>query len=91
MKKSAPSGKDLETALLALLRKNHFTGREEASVFVVGRKATPVYILTLSVDAAKVLRDLLAPVLGSRTRNSLTEWVLFRSDAEAILDAAKNS
>jgi hypothetical protein len=88
VKKSAPSGRELEIALHKLLRKNHFTGAEHVNVFVLGRKATPVYILTLGADVAKVLTDLLDPVLGKRTQSSLTEWVLFRDDAEAILKAA---
>ncbi len=90
MKKPAPSGKDLETALQELLRKNHFTGAEHVSVFVTGPTPTPVYILTLGADVATVLTDLLNPVLGSRTHPSLTEWVLFRPDAEAILKAARS-
>ena len=90
MKKPAPSGKDLESALQELLRKNHFTGAEHVSVFVTGPTPTPVYILTLGADVATALTDLLNPVLGSRTHPSLTEWVLFRPDAEAILKAARS-
>jgi hypothetical protein len=86
--KSAPSGKELEIALLELLRKNHFSGAEHVSVFVVGPKPTPVYILTLTSDVAKVLEALLAPVLGKRTQQSSTEWVLFPADAEAIVKGA---
>jgi hypothetical protein len=87
-KKSAPSGKELEISLLELLRKNHFSGGQHVSVFVVGPKPTPVYILTLGSDLAKVLAELLVSVLGKRTQPSSTEWVLFRADAEAILKAA---
>jgi hypothetical protein len=86
--KSAPSGKELEIALLELLRKNHFSGPEEASVFAVGPKPTPVYIVTMGSDVAQVLETLLAPILGKRTQPSSTEWILFRADAEAILKAA---
>ena len=86
--KTAPSGSDLETALHELLRKNHFTGAEDINVFVVGPNPLPIYILTLSSDVAKVLTDLLAPMLGKRTQPSSTEWVLFRADADAILQAA---
>ncbi len=90
VKKSVPSGTDLETALLELLRKNHFTGPEHVSVFVIGPAPTPVYILTLGLEVATALGDLLEPVLGSRTHPSLTEWVLFRPDVEAILRAARS-
>ena len=86
MKKSAPSGRELESALLKLLRKNDFRGAEDVSVFVVGPKPTPVYILTLADDVAKILDDLLVSVVGKRT--SPTEFVLFRTDVEAILKAA---
>jgi hypothetical protein len=84
---SAPSGRELEIALFNLLRENNFSGAEYLSVFVVGPKPLPIYILTLSPDVAKALTDLLAPVLGKRTQPSPTEWVLFRADAEAILKA----
>jgi len=57
VKKSAPSGRELESALLKLLRKNDFRGAEDVSVFVVGPKPTPVYILTLADDVAKILDD----------------------------------
>jgi hypothetical protein len=86
--KTAPSGRDLQTALHELLRKNYFTGAEDINVFVVGPKPLPIYILTLSSDVAKALTDLLAPTLGKRTQPSSTEWVLFRADADAILEAA---
>jgi hypothetical protein len=36
-------------------------------------------------DVAKVLADLLVPVLGKRLQASSTEWVLFRADAETML------
>ena len=88
--KPAPSGSDLEKALLQILRNNDFRGAEEVSVFVVGAQKTPVYLLTLGTDAGKALRDLLAPILGERTQTSSTEWVLFRPDVEAILKAARN-
>ena len=89
--KSAPSARELETALLELLRRNNFTGPEHVSVFVTGPKPTPIYILTLGDEVAKVLEDLLAPVLRNRTQPSPTEWVLFRTDAEAILKSAANA
>jgi hypothetical protein len=90
VKKSAPSGRELEIALLKLLRKNNFSGAEDVSVFVVGPKPTPVYIVTLGTDVATVLKALLTPVLGKRTHPSSTEWVLFRTEAEAILESAAN-
>jgi hypothetical protein len=86
--KAAPSGEELEMALLQLLRKNEYIGPEQVSVFVTGPTATPVYILTLAADVAKAVTDILDPVLGGRTQPSATEWVLFRPDAEAILKAA---
>ena len=84
---SAPSGRELETALLELLRRSLFSGAEHLSVLVIGPAITPVYILTLSVEVANALTDLLEPVVGTRTHPSPTEWVLFRPDAEAILKA----
>jgi hypothetical protein len=91
VKKSAPSGKDLETALLTLLRKNNFSGAAHISVFVVGPKPTSVYIVTLGVDVATVLKELLASVIGRRTHPSPTEWVLFRTEAESIIESAANA
>jgi hypothetical protein len=85
VKTSAPSGGELERALHELLRKNHFSGPEHVSVFLVGPEVTPIYILTMGSDVAKVLADLLAPLLGTRAQASSTEWVLFHSDAEKIL------
>lgn len=79
----------MEKALLHILRRNHFTGSEDVSVFVVGPAPTPIYILTFGGDVAKVLGDLLLPILGKRIQSSPMEWVLFRTDAEAILEAAK--
>jgi hypothetical protein len=88
VKTSAPSGRELEIALLELLRKNHFSGAEQVSVFVVGQELTPIYILTIGTEVAEVLGDLLLPLLGQRSQASSTEWVLFRGDAEKILKAA---
>jgi regulator of extracellular matrix RemA (YlzA/DUF370 family) len=88
VKKSAPSGRELEIALHQLLRKNHFAGVGHISVLVVGPKTTPVYRVTLDTDSAKVLGELLDALLGRRTQPSPTEWVLFRDDAAAILKAA---
>ncbi len=89
-KKEAPTGVELETALLELLGKHNFSGAEHVSVFVVGPKQTPVYIVTLGVDVANALRPLLLPLFGKRIQPSRTEWVLFRPDAEAILEIAEN-
>lgn len=90
--KAAPGAKELEMALLQLLRKNDYTGPEHVSVFVTGPTTAPVYVLTLAADAAKALADILDPVLGGRAQPSPTKWVLFLPDAEAILRAAqKNS
>jgi hypothetical protein len=87
---AAPSGGELETALRELLRKNHFGRAEHLSVQVIGPTLTPVYILTVSVEVARALRDVLDPMLGNRTHPSLTEWVLFRPDAETILKATQD-
>ena len=84
---SAPSGRELEIALLKLLRKNYVSGGEYLSVLVVGPRPTPIYILTVGDDVAKVLEGLLTTVLGRRPQPSSTEWVLFRADADAILRA----
>ena len=81
----------METVLLELLRRNHYTGQEEVSVLVVGPATTPVYILTLGVEVARALDELLVPVLGQRTQPSPTVWVLFRPDVVVILEAAKNA
>ena len=88
-KRAAPSARELEKALLHILRRNHFTGPEEVSVLVVGSGPTPIYLVTLGSAAAALLRDLLVGVLGKRTQPSFTELVLFRTDAEAILEAAR--
>ena len=91
MAQAAPTGIELETALLELLRKNNFGGAEHVSVLVVGPKPTPVYILSLGDEVAKVLEGILTTVLGRRPYHASTGWVLFRTDAEAILEAAKNA
>jgi hypothetical protein len=83
----APSAREVESALRELLRRNHFTRTEQVSVLSYGQEFTPIYMLTLSSEAAPVLRDLLIPLLGTRTQPSATEWVLFRPDADAILKA----
>lgn len=88
MKTSAPSGKELEIALLELLRKNHFSGTEHVSVFVVGQESTPIYILTIGTEVAEALGDLLLPLFGQRSQARSTEWILFRADVERILKAA---
>jgi hypothetical protein len=85
----APSGDELETALRELLRRSLFSGEEHLSVQVIGPTLTPVYILTLGVEVAKALPDLLEPIVGTRTHPSPTEWVLFRPDVEAILKTAQ--
>jgi hypothetical protein len=51
----------------------------------VGLESSPVYLVSLGANAAKVLGSALAPVLGTRSQPSPTSWVLFRSDAAAIL------
>ena len=86
---AAPSGEELETALLELLHRSLFNGEEHLSVQVIGPPLTPVYILTLSVEVANALTDLLDPAVSSRTHPSSTEWVLFRPDAEEILKKAQ--
>jgi hypothetical protein len=87
---AAPSGEELETALLELLHRGLFSGEEHLSVQVIGPSLTPVYILTLSVEVANALTDLLDPAVARRTHPSPTEWVLFRPDVEAILKAARS-
>jgi hypothetical protein len=87
--KRAPRGRELETALHQLLRKNHFAGEGCINVLVMGPKTTPVYRVTLDADSAKVLGELLSAVLGKLTQPSPTEWVLFRDDAAAILKASE--
>jgi hypothetical protein len=86
---AAPSGEELETALLQLLHRSLFNGAEDLSVQVIGPSLTPVYILTLSVEVANALAGLVDPAISSRTHPSPTEWVLFRPDVEAILKAAQ--
>ena len=87
-KTPAPSAREVESALRELLRRNHFTRTEQVSVLSYGQEFTPIYVLTLGSEVAPVLQDLLMPLLGTRTQPSAMEWVLFRPDAEAILDAA---
>lgn len=82
-----PSGRQLEAALLEHLRKNHFTGVEHVSVFVIGIDPIPIYLLNTGDDVAAVLEDLLKRVLGRRPQPTSTEWVLFRADVNAILKA----
>jgi hypothetical protein len=78
----------METALHRLLRKHEFNGQGYVHVVVVGLKSSPIYLVTLGADAAKVLSEALTPVLGVRTHPSPTNWVLFRTDASAILKAS---
>ena len=86
--KPAPSAGEVETAFHRLLRKHEFTGQGYVHVVMVGLKSSPIYLVTMGADAAKVLSEALAPVLGTRTHPSPTNWVLFRTDASAILRAA---
>jgi hypothetical protein len=78
----------METALHRLLRKHEFNGQGYVHVVVVGLKSSPIYLVSLGADAAKVLGEALTPVLGVRTHPSPTNWVLFRTDASAILKAS---
>ena len=86
--KLAPTAGEMETALHRLLRQHEFNGQGYVHVVVVGLKSSPIYLVTLGADAAKVLGEALAPVLGARTQPSPTNWVLFRTDAAAILKAS---
>jgi hypothetical protein len=81
----APSAGDLEIALDQLLRKSQYAGPRHVKVVAVGLESSPVYLVSLGADAAKVLGNALAPVLGTRSQPSPTSWVLFRNDATAIL------
>jgi hypothetical protein len=78
----------METALHRLLRKHEFNGQGYVHVVVVGLKSSPIYLVSLGTDAAKVLGEALTPVLGVRIHPSPTNWVLFRTDASAILKAS---
>jgi hypothetical protein len=86
--KPAPSAGEVETAFHRLLRKHEFSGQGYVHVVQVGLKSSPIYLVTLGADAAKVLGEVLAPLLGPRTHPSPTNWVLFRTDASAILKAS---
>jgi hypothetical protein len=86
--KLAPTAAEMESAFHDLLHKNEFNGQGYVSVVVVGLKSSPIYLVTLGADVAKVLGEALAPVLGTRTQPSPTNWVLFRTDASAILRAS---
>jgi hypothetical protein len=83
----APSAQDLEIALQELLRKNRFPPEGHLRVFGVVAESSPAYLLTLSPEAAAVLMEVLAPILADRKLPSPTEWVLFQSEAVAILAA----
>jgi hypothetical protein len=85
----APSAGDLEIALDQLLRKGRYAGPGHVKVVAVGIESSPVYLVSLGADAAKVLGSALAPVLGTRSQPSPVSWVLFRSDAAAILRTAR--
>ena len=86
--KPAPSAGEMETAFHRLLRKHEFNGQGYVHVVVVGLNSSPIYLVTFGADAAKILGEALAPVLGTRTHPSPTNWVLFRTDASAILKAS---
>lgn len=85
LSKPAPSAEKLEAALRELLEKHHITGETSLRVSGVVADSLPAYLVTLSSDAAKVLIDELAPILASRTLPSPIEWVIFHSEAIAIL------
>jgi hypothetical protein len=87
--KRAPTAGEMEIALHQLLHKNQFTGREHVHVVAVGLESSPIYLVTLGADAAQALAHVLAPVLGIRSHPSPTNWVLFTSDAAAIVRSAK--
>jgi hypothetical protein len=87
--KPAPSAGDLQIALDQLLRKSQFDGPAHVKVVAVGLESSPVYLVSLGAGAAKVLGNALAPVLGTRSHPSPTRWVLFVSDAAAILRTAR--
>jgi hypothetical protein len=86
--RAPPTPGEVEIALHQLLRKYQFTGVGHINVIVVGPAATPAYLINLDLAAAKLLGGVLAPVLGSRAQPSATEWVLFQSDAGAIVKLA---
>jgi hypothetical protein len=86
--KPAPSAGEVEVALHHLLRKYQFDDEGYVHVVVVGLKSSPIYLVTLGADVAKVLGEALAPVIGARSQPSPTNWVLFRTDASAILKAS---
>ena len=62
--KPPPSAGEMETALHRLLRKHEFNGQGYVHVVVVGLKSSPIYLVTLGADAAKVLGEALAPLIG---------------------------
>jgi hypothetical protein len=80
---------ELEIALHQLLRKYQFTGVGHISVVAVGPETTPAYLVNLDLAAAKLLGEILAPVLGSRSQPRTTDWVLFQADADAIVKLAR--
>jgi len=84
-----PSPGEVEIALHQLLRKYQFTGVGHISVVAVGPTATPVYLVNLDLAAAKLLGEVLAPVLGNRSQPSATNWVLFPADSAAIVKLAR--
>ena len=86
--KPPPSAGEMENALHQLLRKHAFDGPEYIHVAVVGLKSSPIYLVTLGTDVAKVLGEALAPMLEARTHPSPTSWILFRTDASAIIKAS---
>jgi hypothetical protein len=89
VKKSAPSEIEQEIALRQLLRKNQFTGAGPINVLNIGPPPRPLHRVILDADSAKALANLVDSIVGRRTHPSPTESVLFRSDAEAILKAAR--
>ena len=78
----------MEIAFPQLLRKNQFTVAGHVHVIAVGLESSPIYLVTLGTDAAKVLARALSPLLGTRSHPSPTRWMLLTSDAVAILRSA---